>query len=88
LRAPRTRWIVGAAALSVTPQLQRAGWTALAVTAMLHAVVLALGDYMRGGQRWSRILRTFLVGAFIVLLLLALVGANTLFNLRVRLGLP
>jgi hypothetical protein len=55
---------------------------------MLHAVVLALGDYMRGGQRWSRILRAFLVGAFIVLLLLALVGANTLFNLRVRLGLP
>jgi patatin-related protein len=78
--------------LFVVPEVQRLGFIALGITLVFHSGVLALGAWMRHKtKKWKRASRVLLIGALIVLvgalLFLALVGADTLFDLRGRLGL-
>src|ERR671933_736434 len=75
--------------LFVAPQVQRLGFIALGITLAVHGGVLALGDWMRHKTtKWKRASQVLLVGALVILigalLVLALVGADTLFDLRGR----
>jgi hypothetical protein len=69
--------IIGGA-LFVAPEIQRFGLVTFGVTAVIHLSTLALGDYMRGRNRWLNILKITLI---LVLLFLAVVGADTLYDL-------
>ena len=69
----------------VKPEVQLLGFITLGVTAAVHVGVLLLSDYMLGRRTWLRILVAALV---LALLILALVGADALFDLRTRLSGP
>jgi Protein of unknown function (DUF3376) len=78
--------------LFVAPQAQRFGFIALGITLAAHGGVLALGDWMRHkSRRWKRasqvLLTVALTALIVAVLLLALVGADTLFDLRGRTAL-
>jgi patatin-related protein len=78
--------------LFVAPQVQRLGFIALGITLAVHGGVLALGDWMRHKTtKWKRASQVLLIGALVILigalLVLALVGADTLFDLRGRIWL-
>jgi hypothetical protein len=77
--------LIAAGTIFVKPQVQLLGFITLGVTAAVHLVTLLLRDYMLGRRAWLRILVAALV---LALLFLALVGADTLFDLRTRLFGP
>jgi patatin-related protein len=74
--------LIAAATIFVKPQVQLLGFITLGVTGAIHLVTLLLRDYMLGRRAWLRVLVAALV---LALLFLALVGADTLFDLRARL---
>jgi patatin-related protein len=78
-------FLIAAGTIFVKPQVQLLGFITLGVTAAVHLVTLLLRDYMLGRRAWLRILVAALV---VALLFLALVGADTLFDLRTRLFGP
>jgi patatin-related protein len=75
-------FLIAAGTVFVKPQVQLLGFLTLGVTATVHLGTLLLRDYMLGRRAWLRILVAALV---LALLFLALVGADTLFDLRTRL---
>ena len=75
-------FLIAAGTIFVKPEVQLLGFITLGVTAAVHLVTLLLRDYMLGRRAWLRILVAALV---LALLFLALVGADTLFDLRTRL---
>jgi len=77
--------LIVAGTIFVKPEVQLLGFITLCVTAAIHTGILLLSDYMLGRRTWLRILVAALV---LVLLFLALVGADTLFDLRTRLFGP
>src|SRR5215211_5838934 len=77
--------LIAAGTIFVKPQVQLLGFITLGVTATVHLGTLLLRDYMLGRRAWLRILVAALV---LALLFLALVGADTLFDLRTRLFGP
>ena len=77
--------LIVAGTIFVKPEVQLLGFITLGVTAAIHTGILLLSDYMLGRRTWLRILVAALV---LVLLFLALVGADTLFDLRTRLFGP
>jgi patatin-related protein len=77
--------LIAAGTVFVKPQVQLLGLVTFGVTAAIHGVILLLRDYMLGRRAWLRILVTVFV---IALLILAVVGADALFDLRTRLFGP
>jgi len=78
-------FLVAAGTVFVKPQVQLLGFVTLGVTAAIHIIILLLRDYMLGRRAWLKILVAALV---ITLLILAAVGADSLFDLRTRLFGP
>jgi hypothetical protein len=78
-------FLIAAGTVFVKPQVQLLGFITVGVTAAVHLRTLLLSDYMLGRRAWLRILVAALV---LVLLFLAVVGADALFDLRTRLFGP
>jgi hypothetical protein len=77
--------LIAAGPVFVKPQVQLLGFITVGVTAAVHLGTLLLRDYMLGRRAWLRILVAALV---LVLLFLAVVGADALFDLQTRLFGP
>jgi hypothetical protein len=74
--------LIAVGTIFVREQVQALGVVALGATAVIHFSTLLLRDYMVGKSTWLRIL---IVASVFALLFFAVVGADTLFDLRTRL---
>ena len=73
--------LIVAGTIFVKPEVQLLGFITLGVTGAIHIGILLLSDSMLGRRTWLRIL---VVALGLVLVFLALVGADTLFDLQTR----
>lgn len=74
--------LIAVGTIFVREQVQALGVVALSATAVIHVSTLLLRDYMRGKSTWLRIV---IFASVLALLFFALVGVDTLFDLRSRL---
>ena len=74
--------LIAVGMIFVREQVQALGVVALGTTAVIHVSTLLLRDYMTGKSTWLRIL---IVALVLALLFFALVGVDTLFDLRSKL---
>ena len=74
--------LIAVGTIFVREQVQALGVVALVATAVIHISTLLLRDYMTGKSTWLRIL---IVASVLALLFFALVGVDTLFDLRSKL---